>query len=145
MGYQITIIKGGKSKKADHRKYRYSDPPEYTIFTEDAPLSKDSRERALDVLRSGRTLYYSMDAFGGKRRVEVPFLGRNMAFATWTLYLAHQTNAIVLPFIHLYRHEKDRVDLQGTDRRGLEEWGGRLQADDFGVYRMDGIYYSQVS
>jgi lauroyl/myristoyl acyltransferase len=106
MGYQITIIKGGKSKKTDDRKYRYSDPPEYTIFTEDAPLSKNSRERALDVLRSGRTLYYSVDAFGGKRRVEVPFLGRNMAFATGTLYLAHQTNAIVLPFIHLYRHGK---------------------------------------
>jgi lauroyl/myristoyl acyltransferase len=106
MGYQITIIKGGKSKKADDRKYRYSDPPEYTIFTEDAPLSKNSRERALDVLRSGKTLYYSVDAFGGKRRVEVSFLGRNMAFATGTLYLAHQTNAIVLPFIHLYRHGK---------------------------------------
>jgi len=106
MGYQITIIKGGKSKKTDDRRYRYSDPPEYTIFTEDAPLSKNSRERALDVLRSGRTLYYSMDAFGGKRRVEVPFLGRNMAFATGTLYLARQTNAIVLPFIHLYRHGK---------------------------------------
>ncbi len=104
MGYQITIIKGGKSKKVDRRRYRYSDPPEYTIFTEDAPLTKNSRGRALDVLSSGKTLYYSVDAFGGKRRVEVPFLGRPMAFATGTLHLAHQANAIVLPFIHLYRH-----------------------------------------
>jgi lauroyl/myristoyl acyltransferase len=139
MGYQITIIKGGKSKKADHRKYRYSDPPEYTIFTEDAPLSKDSRERALDVLRSGRTLYYSMDAFGGKRRVEVPFLGRSMAFATGTLYLAHQTHAIVLPFIHLYRHGrielifKSPIDVgwkngEGDYRRMISEFTGWMES-----------------
>jgi KDO2-lipid IV(A) lauroyltransferase len=113
MGYQITIIKGGKSKKARYRKNRYTDPPEFTIFTEDAPLTRNARERALDVLRSGRPLYYSMDAFGGKRRIEVPFLGRNMAFATGTLHLARQTNAIVLPFIHLYRHGRIELIFKG--------------------------------
>jgi len=127
MGYRITIIKGGKSKKAEYRKGRYSDPHEYTIFTEDAPLSKSSRERAGDVLRSGGTLYYSADAFGGKRKVEVSFLRRNMAFATGTLYLARQTRAIVLPFIHLYRHGKIQLifgaPIDGGWKHGEEDYG----------------------
>jgi lauroyl/myristoyl acyltransferase len=107
LGYDLTIIKGGRTKIPRFPKIRYSDPLEYTIFTEDASLSKTAKERALEILRSpGRILYYSGDAMEGKRKVEVPFLGRRMAFATGTLHLARQTNAIILPFIHLYRHGK---------------------------------------
>ncbi len=112
MGYDLTIIKGGKTKIPRFPKFRYSDPLEFTIFTEDTSLSKTARERALEILRSpGRILYYSGDAIEGKRKVEIPFLGHPMQFATGTLHLAAQTHAIVLPIIHLYRHGKIWVGL----------------------------------
>jgi Kdo2-lipid IVA lauroyltransferase/acyltransferase len=112
LGYDLTIIKGGKTKIPRFPKFRYSDPLEFTIFTEDTSLSKTARERALEILRSpGRILYYSGDAIEGKRKVEIPFLRHRMWFATGTLHLAAQANAIVLPIIHLYRHGKIFVGL----------------------------------
>jgi len=112
LGYDLTIIKGGKTKIPRFPKFRYSDPLEFTIFTEATSFSKPARERALEILRSpGRILYYSGDAIEGKRKVEIPFLGHTMQFATGTLYFAAQANAIVLPIIHLYRHGKIYVGL----------------------------------
>jgi lauroyl/myristoyl acyltransferase len=112
LGYDLTIIKGGKTKIPRHPGIRYSDPLEFTIFTEDTSLSKTARERAQEILRSpGRILYYSGDAIEGKRKVEIQFLGHRMQFATGTLHLAAQASAIVLPIIHLYRHGRIYVSL----------------------------------
>jgi len=82
----------------------------------------------LDVLRSGRTLYYSMDA-SAEEESGSSFPGEEYGLCNGTLYLARQTNAIV-PSLHSssIATGKIGVDLQGTDRCGLEEWGGRLQA-----------------
>lgn len=107
LGYDLTIIKGGKAKTPRFPRIRYSDPLRFTIFTEDTSLSKTARARALEILQSsGRILYYSADAAEGKRKVEVPFLGHRMQFPTGTLHMAAQTRAIVIPVIHLYRHGK---------------------------------------
>jgi lauroyl/myristoyl acyltransferase len=112
MGYEITIIKGGKPRKPKFPKIRYSDPHAYTVFTEDTSLSKTSKERIFDILKSGRILYYSGDASLGKRNVEVSFLGKPMLFPTGTLHLAREANAIVFPFIHLYRRGKIQLILK---------------------------------
>ncbi len=127
LGYDLTIIKGGKTKIPRFPKFRYSDPLEFTIFTEDTSLSKTARQRAFEILQSpGRILYYSGDAIEGKRKVEVPFLGHTMQFATGTLHLAAQANAIVLPIIHLYRHGKISVilkePLDGQWKDGPEDY-----------------------
>lgn len=127
LGYDLTIIKGGKTKIPRFPKIRYSDPLELTIFTEDTSLSKTAKARALEILQSsGRILYYSGDAVEGKRKVGVPFLGHMMQFPTGTLHMAAQANAIVLPVIHLYRHGKIQLIFkEPMDRqwmRGLEDY-----------------------
>jgi len=109
LGYQINIIKGGKPRRSRQQRFRYSDPHEFTIFTHDTSLPVTSRERALEILQSGKILYYSGDAVGGKTKVEIPFLGHRIRFSTGTLHLAFQANAIVIPFIHLYQGGKIRL------------------------------------
>jgi KDO2-lipid IV(A) lauroyltransferase len=109
MGYAVTVVKGGAPKRLMFPRFRYSDPEEYTIFTHDTSLTDRSRARMLEILQSGRILYYSADATGGHRRVEIPFIGRMMRFTTGTLYLAIQTDAVILPFVHLYRHGSLRL------------------------------------
>jgi len=128
LGYDLTIIKGGKTKIPRFPKIRYSDPLPFTIFTEDASLSNMAKARALEILQtSGRILYYSGDAVEGRRKIEVPFLGHMMQFPTGTLHMAAQANAIVLPVIHLYRHGriqlifKEPMDRQWM--RGTEDYG----------------------
>jgi len=37
------------------------------------------------------------------------FWEREMDFPTWMLHLAHQANARIIPFIHLYRRGKTRL------------------------------------
>ena len=133
LGYDLTIIKGGKTKIPRYPRFRYSDPLEFTIFTEDTSLSKTARERALEILRSpGRILYYSGDAIEGKRKVGIQFLGHTMQFATGTLHLAAQANAIVLPIIHLYRHGRIYVGLgeplDGQWENGPDDYRRILEA-----------------
>jgi KDO2-lipid IV(A) lauroyltransferase len=107
LGYEVIITKGGHPKK--QRKFRYVDTPEYTIFTRSAPLSNTEKERILKILESGKIIYYTGDAGGGRKTVEVSFLGRTMNFPTGMLHFALQTNAIVLPFFHLYRRGRFKL------------------------------------
>lgn len=102
LGYKITLLRGGSPKKPRSKKFRYVDPPEHTIFTHNAPLSDAAKKRISEILGSGGVIYYTPDSVGGRKKVEVSFLGRTMDFPTGVLFFASQTKAIVLPFIHLY-------------------------------------------
>jgi Kdo2-lipid IVA lauroyltransferase/acyltransferase len=124
LGYEVTITKGGHPKK--QRRFRYVDSPEYTIFTRDAPLLNTVKERILEILRSGRIIYYTGDAGGGRKKVEISFLGRTMNFPTGMLHFALQANAIVLPFFHLYQRGKIKLifkePIDGDWKRGEKDY-----------------------
>lgn len=109
LGYGITIVKGGSPRAQRFPKWRYFDPYEYTIFTHDTFLGKPSKERILEVLRSGGMMYNVVDGMVGSRRVDVPFLGRTMSLPTGMLHIAYQVRAVVLPFIHLYQRGRIRL------------------------------------
>ncbi len=109
LGYEINFFKGGNPKKTGFKKFRYIDPVEYTIFAHNAPLSNAAKERILEILRSGRIIYYTGDAEGGRKKAEVSFLGRTINFPTGMLHFALQATAIVVPFIHLHRRGKIKL------------------------------------
>jgi KDO2-lipid IV(A) lauroyltransferase len=109
LGYEIHLLKEGNPANRRSTRFRHFDPNELTILTHDAPLSDDAKERILGILRSGGIIFYTADSRGGKKKVEVSFLGRKMSFPSGMLHFARKTNAIVLPFIHLYRHGKIRL------------------------------------
>jgi len=106
LGYNIILLSGVTPKTPRHPKFRYYDTPAKTIFTHDLSLSEVYRRRILETLRSGKIIYYDADAGEGRRKVTIPFLGREMDFPTGMLCLAHQANASVIPFIHLYQRGK---------------------------------------
>jgi lauroyl/myristoyl acyltransferase len=112
LGYEIYFFKGGNPKKQRSQRYRYVDPPGHTIFTRNAALSSATKKQILEILRSGGIIYYTGDAGGGRKKVAVPFLGRTMNFPTGMLHFAFQTNAIILPFIHLNRRGKMKLIFQ---------------------------------
>jgi Kdo2-lipid IVA lauroyltransferase/acyltransferase len=139
MGYEVTIMKGGAPKRPKYRKFRYTDPQDYTVFVRNATLSKGSKEGVSEILRSGGIFYYTADATAGKRKVVIPFLGRSIGFPTGTIHLAHQAKAVVLPFIHLYRRGKiglifkDPIDGgwingEGDYRRIISEFSKLLES-----------------
>jgi KDO2-lipid IV(A) lauroyltransferase len=102
LGYEITLLRGGSPKKTRSTKFRYVDPPEHTIFTHNTPLADAAKERISAILGSGGIIYYTPDSVGGRKKVEVSLLGKTMDFPTGVLFFASQTNAVILPFIHLY-------------------------------------------
>jgi lauroyl/myristoyl acyltransferase len=124
LGYEVTITKGGHPKK--QRRFRYVDSPEYTIFTRNGPLSNTVKARILEMLRSGRIIYYTGDAGGGRKTVEIPFLGKTMNFPTGMLHFALQANAIVLPFFHLYHRGKFKLifkqPIDGDWKQGKKDY-----------------------
>jgi Kdo2-lipid IVA lauroyltransferase/acyltransferase len=126
LGYEINFFKGGNPKKQRSRKLRYVDPNEYTIFSRNAPLSNTAKHRILEILRSGRIIYYTVDAEGGRRKVGVSMLGRTMHFSTGMLHFALQADAAVLPFFHLYRRGKIKLifkePIDGDWRQGEEDY-----------------------
>jgi hypothetical protein len=66
------------------------------------PLADAAKERISAILGSGGIIYYTPDSVGGRKKVEVSLLGKTMDFPTGVLFFASQTNAVILPFIHLY-------------------------------------------
>jgi len=106
MGYETILLSGVTPKTPKYPKIRYYDTPDKTIFTHDLSLSENYKKRILETLRSGKMIYYDGDAGEGRKKERVPFLGREMDFPTGMLHLAHQANAIVIPFLHLYRRGK---------------------------------------
>jgi KDO2-lipid IV(A) lauroyltransferase len=109
LGYEIHLLKEGNPATRRSTRFRHFDPNEFTIFTHDAPLSDGEKERTLEILRSGGIIFYTADSRGGRKKVEVSFLGRTMGFPSGMLCFAHKTNAMVLPFIHLYRRGKIKL------------------------------------
>lgn len=124
MGYETVLLSGVTPKTPKHPRFRYYDTPDKTIFTHDLSLSEVYKKRILETLRSGKMIYYDADAGEGKKKERVLFLGKEMDFPTGMLSLAHQANAIVIPFIHLYRRGKTRLifrePIDGSWEDGIE-------------------------
>lgn len=139
MGYEIILLSGVTPKTPKHPAFRYYDTPDKTIFTHDLSLSKVYKKRILETLRSGKVIYYDGDAGEGRRKEKLLFLGKEMDFPTGMLHLAHQANAAVIPFIHLYRRGKMTLifkdpldggwkDGESAYRRILNEFAKLLEA-----------------
>lgn len=109
MGYDVILISGVTPKEPKHPKFRYYDTQDNTIFVHDQSLSEVYKRRILETLQSGKILYYDGDAGEGRMKVNATFLGREMEFPTGMVHLGHQANALIIPFIHLYR--KGRITL----------------------------------
>jgi KDO2-lipid IV(A) lauroyltransferase len=109
MGYETTLLSGVTPKTPKHPKIRYYDTSDKTIFTHDLSLSEVYKKRILETLRSGQIIYFDGDAGEGRKKEKAFFLGKEMDFPTGMLHLAHQANARIIPFIHLYRRGKTRL------------------------------------
>jgi lauroyl/myristoyl acyltransferase len=109
MGYDLVLIKGGAPRAAKnprHKKYRYFDAIENTIFISPSSLPENYKGRILETLRSGKIIHYYGDTREGRKKENVCFLGKEMGFPTGIIPLAHQANAVVIPIIHLYHKGK---------------------------------------
>lgn len=138
MGYDVAVIKGGLPREFKHRRFRYTDVIEKTIFVGDPSLAQQYKERILETLRSGKIITHYGDAKEGRLKEKVPFLGREMAFPTGMIYLAHQAKAAVIPFIHFYERgkirmifgepiERDWVEEESSYRRVVAEFARVLE------------------
>ena len=106
MGYDVTLLSGVTPKRPKRPKNRYYDTDDNTIFVDDLSNAKIYKKRILDTLKSGGIIYYDADAGVGRNSEEVTFLGNKMKFPTGMIYYAHQADAVVLPFMHLYKRGK---------------------------------------
>ena len=109
MGYDLTFIKGGaprEAKKPRHQKYRYFDAVENTIFISSSSRPANYKDRILETLRSGKIIHYYGDTREGRKKENISFLGREIGFPTGVIALAHQANAAIIPYIHLYHKGK---------------------------------------
>ena len=121
MGYDVILLSGVTPKKAKHPKIRYYDTEENTIFVHDLSFSETYKKKILDSLRSGKIIYYDGDAGEGRVKERISFLGKEMEFPTGMLYLAHQANAAVIPFIHLFkRGGMTLIFAEPADREWIE-------------------------
>jgi lauroyl/myristoyl acyltransferase len=138
MGYDVVLLSGVTPKNPRHRRFRYYDTSENTIFVHDPSLSEEYKKRILETLQSGKIIYYDGDAGEGRKRVTLSFLGKEMDFPTGMLHLAHQARAAIIPFIHLYRGgqmtlifkaaiDRDREKGEGEYRRIAEEFARLLE------------------
>ncbi len=139
MGYDLAVIKGGLPREHKRRRFRYVDVVKDTIFVGDPSLARQYKERILETLRSGKMIAHYGDAKEGRLKEKVLFFGREMAFPTGMIHLAHQANAAIIPFFHLYRRGKitlifkEPIDYcwkegKGGYRRILEEFAKLLES-----------------
>jgi Kdo2-lipid IVA lauroyltransferase/acyltransferase len=103
LGYGVYFLKGGNPEKQRSRNALYVNPPEYSIYIPTPPVSHSTKEKILETLRSGKTICYTVDSAWGRKKAEVSCFGRTLNISTGMIYYARQANAIVLPFIQLYR------------------------------------------
>jgi KDO2-lipid IV(A) lauroyltransferase len=109
MGYDLILIKGGAprtARKRRHQRFRYFDAIENTIFIAPSSLPEDYKRRILETLSSGKIINYYGDTREGRKKEKISFLGRAIGFPTGIIPLAHQANAAIIPFIHLYQNGK---------------------------------------
>jgi len=124
MGYDVILLSGVTPKHPKHPKIRYYDTHENTIFVHDPSLSETYKRRILYTLRSGKIIYYDGDAGEGRVKERAPFLGKEMDFPTGMLHLAHQANAALIPFIHLFKRGNMRLIFKEPVDRGWKEGKG---------------------
>jgi len=106
MGYDLILLSGVTPKHPRRPKIRYYDTQDNTIFVHDPDLSETYKKRILETLQARKLIYYDGDAWEGRIKEQIFFLGKKMDFPTGMVYLAHQANAAIIPFIHLYRRGK---------------------------------------
>lgn len=109
LGYDLILIKGGAPRsvrKPRRKKFRYVDAIENTIFISASSLPENYKGRILETLRSGKIINYYGDTKEGRKKEKISFLGREIGFPTGIIPLAHQAQAAIIPFIHLYRNGK---------------------------------------
>lgn len=138
MGYDVAVIKGGLPREFKHRRFRYTDVIEETIYVGDPGLARQYKKRILEALRSGKIIVHYGDAKEGRLKEIVSFLGKEMAFPTGMIHLAHQAKAAVIPFIHFYERgkiqmifkepiDRDWVDEKDSYRRVIAEFARVLE------------------
>jgi lauroyl/myristoyl acyltransferase len=127
MGYPLILIKGGSPRQVKPSKLRYRETLEDTIFIHDRELAADYKERILETLRSGKIIHYYGDTSVGRKREKVPFLGREMDFATGMVRLAHKAKAAIIPCIHLYHQGKITIILKGSIEHDWEKGEGEYK------------------
>jgi KDO2-lipid IV(A) lauroyltransferase len=128
MGYDVTVLKGGIPRKARYPRFQYYDSLECTVFVHDPTVpSGEKKWRILEVLRGGRVIYHPADAAGGRIRGPAFLLGKEVGFPTGMLHFAHQAQARIIPFIHLYQGGKITLILKepidGLWAEGEREYG----------------------
>jgi len=121
MGYDLAVIKGGLPREFKRRRFRYIDGIQNTIFVGDPSHAQQYKERILETLRSGKIITHYGDAKEGRLKEKVLFFGREMAFPTGMIHLAHQSDAAVIPFIHLYRRGRITLIFKEPIDRGWKD------------------------
>jgi lauroyl/myristoyl acyltransferase len=128
MGYDVIVLKGGIPRKARYPRFKYYDSFERTVFVHDpsVPIGEKKR-RILEVLRTGRIIYHPADAAEGRIKRTAFLLGKEVGFPTGMLRFAHQAQARIIPFIHLYQGGKITLILKepidGLWTEGEREYG----------------------
>lgn len=128
MGYDVIVLKGGIPRKARYPRFQYYDSLERTVFVHDPSVtSREKRGRILEVLRTGGIIYHPADAAEGRIKGTVFLLGKEVGVPTGMLHFAHQAQARIIPFIHLYQGGKITLILKepidGLWTEGEREYG----------------------
>jgi len=142
MGYDVVLLSGVTPKNPSHRRFRYYDISENTIFVHDPSLSEEYKKRILETLRSGKIIYYDGDAGEGRKKVTLSFLGKEMDFPTGMLHLARQAKAAIIPFIHLYQGGEMTLTFKAAIDRDWEKGEGEYKriAEEFAKLLEDYIF-----
>jgi KDO2-lipid IV(A) lauroyltransferase len=109
MGYDLMLIKGGAPRTAQkrrHKKFRYFDAVENTIFISASSLPENYKGRISETLQSNKIILYYGDTKEGRKKEKISFLSKEVEFPTGVIPLAHQAKAAIIPFIHLYQNGK---------------------------------------
>lgn len=136
MGYDVVGIKGKAerpTKKSWHQKFRYFDTIENVIFIA-TPFRFRELRRISETLKSGKIILYYGDTKEGRKKERISFLGREMEFPTGIISLAHQANAAIIPYIHLYNKGKISLIFKEPIDNNWKEGkkGYRRIVEDFG-------------
>jgi KDO2-lipid IV(A) lauroyltransferase len=128
MGYDVIVLKGGIPRKARYPRFKYYDSFERTVFVHDPSVPREEKKgRILEVLRTGRIIYHPADAPEGRIKGTAFLLGKEVGFPTGVLHFAHQAQARIIPFIHLYQGGKITLILKepidGLWTEGKREYG----------------------
>jgi Kdo2-lipid IVA lauroyltransferase/acyltransferase len=103
LGYGVHFLKGGNPEKRRTGGALSANPPELSIYIPRPPVSGNTKDVIIQALRSGKIIYYTVDSAWGRKKAEVSCFGRTFHISTGMIYYARQADAIVIPFLQLYR------------------------------------------